>query len=232
MTAFLDRLILGIPRLYIKQFPYAWIVFIVLWVWPPNIAIIFLLVVLLGLGMLQWQYAAWLRTFRAAHVHQGGKLYIDRPAVPLGQAARNILLLLMLSGLAGYFLQGQLRLTFWQITLIFVGFSLFYRDALFFGAPTTYIITDRGLGIYYAPGHLDYRLYFEFDEIMQVKRCAYQKDANWNIAARLPYSKDGLLLVPKSPSGFSKRMKFLFIVPNDLEKFLEQLPDKFANPFV
>ena len=48
MKSFLDRFVLGIPRLYIKQFPYAWIFFIALWTWPPNLAFIFLLIILVG----------------------------------------------------------------------------------------------------------------------------------------------------------------------------------------
>lgn len=54
MRTFLDRFILSIPRLYIKQFPYAWIVFIGLWAWPPSaIIFVFLFIILLGLFLLQ-----------------------------------------------------------------------------------------------------------------------------------------------------------------------------------
>jgi hypothetical protein len=40
----------------------------------------------------------------------------------------------------------------------------------------------------------------------------------------VPYAKDGLLLVPKNPNGFTKRMEKLFIAPEDIEKFQEYLP--------
>jgi hypothetical protein len=35
---------------------------------------------------------------------------------------------------------------------------------------------------------------------------------------------DGLLLVPKDINGFSKRMERLFIAPQNIEQFVEQLP--------
>lgn len=36
--------------------------------------------------------------------------------------------------------------------------------------------------------------------------------------------KDGLLMIPKNPNGFTKRIEKLFIAPQDREKFIEQLP--------
>ena len=37
MRPALDRFILGVPLLFIKQFPYAWIALIALWTWPPIV---------------------------------------------------------------------------------------------------------------------------------------------------------------------------------------------------
>jgi hypothetical protein len=224
MKSFLDRFILGIPHLYIKQFPYAWIAFIALWTWPTNLSIIFLLIVLIGLFMLKWQYSAWISTLRNEYAPKDGKFYIDRPPVPIQRAVRNILILCAATGLVSYFLSGQVRLTSWQLFLTIVGFSLLYRNSLFFGAPTTYIITASGIAIRFAPGHLDYCPFLKFDEISRIERCEYQKDKGWDSFARLPYAKDGLLLIPKNPKGFTKRVERLFIVPKDIDKFQEQLP--------
>jgi len=224
MKLFLDRFILSVPRLYIKQFPYAWIVFIALWTWPLNISVIFLFIILLGMWLLRWQYTAWMRKLRNTYAPEDGKFYIDRPPLPLGRAAQSIAILLALSGLITFFLQGQLGLAPWQFFLILVGFSLMYRDRIFFGSPTTYVITASGIGVYVASGHLDYRLFLNFNEIARIERRAYQKDQDWSFLARTPHIKDGLLLIPKSPNGFSKLVMNLFIVPKDIEKFLEQLP--------
>ena len=225
MKTFLDKFILGFPRLYIKQFPYAWIIFIALWTWPLNIiSVIFLLIILLGMLLLHWQYTAWMRKLRNIYAPGDGKFYIDRPALPLERAARNIAILLAVSGLITFFLQGQFGLAPWQFFLIMVGFSLMYRDRIFFGSPTTYVIAASGIGIYLAAGHLDYRMFLNFNEIARIERYKYQKDQGWFVLARTPDSKDGLLLIPKSPNGFSKHVMNLFIVPKDIEKFLEQLP--------
>jgi hypothetical protein len=224
MKSFLDRFILDIPHLYIKQYPYAWIVFVALWTWPPNLSIVFLLIVLAGMFMLQWQYSAWLSTLRDKYAPGDGKFYVDRPPVSIQLAVRNILILILAAGFTSWFLKGQVRLTPWQLFLTIVGFSLLYRNSLFFGAPTIYVITASGIAIHFAPGHLDYCPFLKFDEISRIERCAYQKDKGWDYFARTPNAKEGLLLIPKNPIGFTHRMEMLFIVPKDIDAFQGQLP--------
>ena len=224
MRPFLERFILNIPRLFIKQFPYAWFPLVALWSWPPNFSIIFLLIILLGLSILRWQAAAWISHMRREHAGAEGKFYVDRPAVPWGRTVRNTSILIVGSGLVAFILKGQFGLTFWQLLLILIGFTLSYRDAQFFGATVIYIITATGIAVYFAPGHLDYRLFFTFKEIARIERTSFKKDSNWDLFARTQDSSDGLLLVPKDINGFSKRMKRLFIVPQDIDAFLEQLP--------
>jgi hypothetical protein len=224
MKPALDRFILNIPRLFIKQYPYAWFPLIVLWVWPPTVAILFLVIILLGLTMLQWQRSAWLSYMRREHAGADGKFYVDVPAIPLERAVRNISILLVGSGLLAFILKGQFGLSFWQIFLISVMFTLTYRDAQFFGALTIYIITATGIAVYFAPGHLDYRLFFTFKEISRIERTNFKKDHNWDFFARTRDGSDGLLLIPKDINGFSKRLERLFIVPQDIDAFLEQLP--------
>jgi hypothetical protein len=223
MKSFLDRFILGIPRLYIKQFPYAWIVFIALWTWPPNLSLIFLLIILVGLLMVRWQHSAWISTMRNKYAPNDGKFYIDHPPVPIQRTVRNILILLVAAGAVSFFLNSQVGLVPWQVFVIIVGFSLLYRNSLFFGAPTTYIITASGIAIYFAPTNLDYRLFLKFDEISRIERCGYQKDKGWDCFARIR-ANDGLLLIPKNPDGLTKRIERLFIAPSDIEKFQKQLP--------
>jgi len=224
MKLFLDRFILGIPRLFIKQFPYAWIIFIALWSWPPNISVIFLLIILIGLSMLQWQSAAWLSNLRREYAPEDGKFYIDQPPIPLKRAVQSLSILIVIAIVVAMLFKDQFGLNASQFFFIVVGFSIFYRDALFFGAPVKYVITASGIGIHYALGHLDYRLFLTFKEISRIERTQYQKDMNWDIFARTRDSQDGLLLIPKDINGFSKRMERLFIVPNDIEFFLDQLP--------
>jgi hypothetical protein len=224
MKTFLDHFILGIPRLYIKQFPYAWIVFIALWTYPPPaIIFVFLFIVLLGLFMVQWHHSAWLSTLRAEHAPTGGKFYVDRPPVPIQLALKNIPILLVVAGAVAFFLNKQIRLEPWQVFLIIVGFSLLYRNSMFFGAPVTYVITATGIAVYFAPGHLDYRVFLKFSEINRIERCGYEKDKGWDCFARIQ-AQDGLLLLPKNPNGLTKRIEKLFIVPRDIDKFREQLP--------
>lgn len=225
MPTSLDRFILSVPRLFLKQYPYAWFPLVVLWTWPPSISIIFLAVIVTGLLCLRWQSAAWMAHTRREYAGREGKFHVDRPAVPWGRAARNIAILLAGVGLIAFILKGQFGLSFWQLFVIFGGFMLTYQDVRFFGAPTIYIITAAGIAVYFAPGHLDYRLFFTFKEIARIERTQFRKDEGWDYFARTyEPGAEGLLLVPKDINGFSKRLKRLFIVPGDIERFLEQLP--------
>jgi hypothetical protein len=161
---------------------------------------------------------------RREHAGAGGKFYMDRPAVPWGRAVRNIAILLAGTGLVAFLIKDLLGLSFWQIFFLIVGFTLSYRDVQFFGAPTIYIITATGIAVYFAPGHLDYRLFFTFKEISRIERTSFKKDNNWDFFARVQDGTDGLLLVPKDINGFSKSMQRLFIVPQNIVGFLDQLP--------
>ena len=224
MKQSLDRFILSIPLLFIKQFPYAWIAAIALWTWPPVVSGIFVLIIVLGLLMVRWQSRAWISNLHREHALKDGKFHVDEPAIPWMDSARRIAILVIGSGLAAWLLDGQFRLNFWQFFFLIVGFTLLYNDTRFFGAPTKYVITDRGIGIHFIPGHIDYRLFFPFREISRIEKSMYQKDQRWDLFARTRDVKDGLLMIPKNPKGFTRRIDKLFIAPQDVDKFLEQLP--------
>jgi hypothetical protein len=228
MPSSLDRFILGIPLLYIKQYSYAWIPFIALWTWTPNISLIFLLIIVIGILAVCWQSAAWISNLRREHAPKDGKFYVDRPGVPWGRVVQNVAILIAGSSLVFLLPKGQFWLSLWQIFLIIAGFSLLQRDAYFFGARTTYIITAAGIGIHFIPGQIDYRLFLPFKEISRIERTQYQKDKGWDFFARTRDDTDGLLLTPKDIHGFTKHIEKLFIVPKDIEKFLEQLPYGFG----
>lgn len=159
---------------------------------------------------------------RNEYAPTGGKFHVDRPPIPIKRAAKNIFILLVAAGIVAFFLNRQIGLEPWQMFLIIVGFSLMYRDAIFFGAPVTYIITASGIAIHFAPGHLDYRVFIKFSEINRIQRCGYERDKGWDCFARVR-ADDGLLLLPRNPKGFTKRIEKLFIAPKDIGKFQGQL---------
>ncbi len=228
MKKSLDRFILGIPRLYIKQYPYAWIFFIALWKWPPDLSFAFLLIILLGMALVAWQQSAWVSNLRDEYAPHSERFYVDRPPVPVRRAVKNITLLVVIAAGVAFFLNQQIGLTQVQVFLLIVGFSLLYRNSFFFGAPTIYVVTSSGLGIYFAPTNPDYRLFLKFDEISRVERCGYQRDRNWECFARTQ-AEDGLLLLPKSPKGLTRQIEKLFIAPTDIGKFTAQLPQRFGG---
>lgn len=229
MRAALDHFILAIPVLFIKQFPYAWIAVVTFWTWPPTFSLIFLAIIVIGLLALGWQSRAWISNLRREHAFPEGKFYVDQPPLSPMDSLRKIAFLTAGAVLLSWLLRGQLGLSFWQLFLIIVGFTLLYRDTQFFGAPTTYVITDQGIGIHFTPGHIDYRLFLMFKEISRIEKCTFEKGGNWDAFVRTRETQDGLLLIPKNPNGFTKRIEKLFIAPSDREKFLEQLPHGYIS---
>ncbi|HSL45871.1 MAG TPA: hypothetical protein VK897_20725 [Anaerolineales bacterium] len=228
MKAFLDRFILGFPVLFLKQYPYAWIAAVVLWSQSPSFASLFLFVILVGILSLRWQSAAWISHVRREYAGKDGKFYVDQPSITWQTAARNIAFLIAGSILIAYLLRGQFGLSFWQILIMMVGFTIFYQDTRFFGAAVTYIITATGIAIRFVPGHIDYRIFLPFREISRIEASEYQKDHNWDLFARARDTKEGLLMTPKNPDGFTRRIDKLFIAPQDRERFLAELPHGYA----
>jgi hypothetical protein len=227
MRTFLDRFILGFPVLFLKQYPYAWIAVVALWQRTRPLAGLFLVIIVIGVLSLRWQSAAWISHTRREHAPGDGKFYVDRPAVPWKRAVRNIVILLAGSVVIAFLLKGQLGLGFWQFFIMIAGFTLFYRDTQFFGAAVTYIITDTGIAIRFVPGHIDFRLFFSFKEINRIEKSEYQKENGWELFARTKDVKEGLLLTPKNPNGFTRSIGNVFIVPKDRDGFLEQLPNEY-----
>src|SRR5919106_308663 len=127
MRPFLDRLILALPVLFLKQYPYAWIALVALWPWSPLVASLFIIILVVGFLSLRWQSAAWISYMRREHAGKNGKFYVDQPAVSWQRAARNIAILVGWSILGAFVLQGQFGLGFWQLLIMLVGFTVFYQ---------------------------------------------------------------------------------------------------------
>ena len=224
MKPFLDRFILAFPVLFLKQYPYAWIALVALWPNSQVTAGLFVFVLTAGFLALRWQSAAWISHMRREHAGKDGKFYVDEPPVPWQRAARNVAILIGWSTMGAFVLRGQFGLSFWQLLIMLVGFTIFYQDTRFFGAAVTYIITASGIAIRFVPGHVDYRLFLSFKEISRIEKSVYQNDKNWDLFARLRDTSEGLLMTPKNPNGFTRRVEKLFIAPRDREQFLAQLP--------
>ena len=229
MQQTLDRFILGLPVLFLKQYPYAWIAFVAFWPRSPSAALVFLAVVVIGILSLRWQAVAWLSQMRAEYAGQAGKFYVDRPPIPWAMAARKTGLLLAGAVLLAYLLQGEFGLNFWQFFFMIVGFVLLYQDNRFFGAELIYLVTASGIGIRFVPGHLEYRLFLAYREISSIERTKYRESAEISLMAPGREEVEGLLLTPKDPRGFTKRINRLFIAPKNTENFVEQLPYGFGR---
>jgi hypothetical protein len=114
-----------------------------------------------------------------------------------------------------------------------VGFAVFYMDVRFFGAETAYIVTDTGVSIYFVSGHLDYRVFLRFQEMDRVQRLdnVEKVEDTWWVFSRLQKVKRGILLLPRNPLGFSKRIEKAFLTPTDVDEFLKRIPSTLTNDF-
>ena len=220
----LDRFIHKLPRLVIKQFSYAWVPFVLLWNSSTGWALLSLLVLVIGMLMLRRKPALWVEHIRQEYAPDEGKFYVDEPGIPWGRAVRNITILFIGCGLIAYLIGDRFGLTSLKLFFLIAGFTMIFQGSRYFGAPSIYIITATGIAVYFAPGLTDYRLFLTFKEISKIERTGFEWSQGWDIFARTRHADDGLLIVPKSDTGFTKFLKMLFIVPQDIDKFLEQLP--------
>jgi hypothetical protein len=186
---------------------------------------IFLGTIALGLVMMALQQTFWER--RIAREHQKtGRPHRDRPRAPLGYRLRNLALVIAGSAVLGVLLNGRLNLSGWQWFLLAAGLTVLYQDALIFGASAVYLVTERGLAARFIPGHVDYRLFFKYDEIRQATRVAAGDKLPADTFVLSPTKKpaSGVLLTPRRVSGFSKQIGAVLLTPTDSQAFLERLP--------
>lgn len=227
MKQTLDRFILSIPTLFIKQYPYAWIVAIALWSWPLNISAALFLIVALGMVFLRWREAAWIAEMRRQHAPRNETFYVDRLPVPAPRAVRNIAISTAVSAATAWTLGGRLNLTQWQTFIIIFGFGLFYLDTRFFGAVTIYIVTGSGIATYYIPGHTDFRIFIRFKEMDGVARLERieKLPESWTIISRERTSTSGVLLRPRDARGFSRFLDGeVLLTPSHMDEFLRLVP--------
>jgi hypothetical protein len=227
MKRFLDKFILYIPTLFIKQYPYAWLVVVALWSWPPNVSAIFFSIVLIGILSLRWREAAWISEMRRQHAPGDQTFYIDRPPVPIRRALRNLAIIGVACALAAWFLDGSFKLGFLQTFILLFVFFLFYIDTRFFGAATIYIATSGGIALYHIPGHVDYRIFIRFNEMERVARMdSIDKiSEKLTVISRLRTAASGVLLLPRSLKGFSRMLNGgVLLTPKNVDAFLKHIP--------
>ncbi len=227
----LEQFILDVPYLFLKKIPYAWVGVAAFWTWPPLASGVLMLLVLLGLGMMAGQERAWQNKIRREYHSSPSNPYIDRPHMARKYQLLNLVLVLAASALLGWLLHGRLGLSGPQWALLLAGVMLLYKDSYLFGASTTYMITDQGLGVRYVPGHVDYRLFFRFHEIRRAEfmQTPERIPRRWDILVPKRYPKEGVLLYAVQPEGFSKQIQSeVFLAPADIEKFMEALNGRVA----
>jgi hypothetical protein len=230
---FPESFILGIPYLFLKKIPYAWLAAVIFWSRPPVLSGALLAVVALGLLAMLWQRKAWEAKITREQNRSGAGPYIDRPHAPRLYQLRNLALLFLTSGLLAWLLNGRLALSGWQWFFLLTGFMLLYKDTLLLGATVTYILTDQGVGIHFIPGHVDYRLFFKYHEIRQAarKRLPRPHPPHWELITPVRFPQEGVLLSAKNRNGFSQQLQGeLFLAPTDIEVFLEHISRRVFIP--
>jgi hypothetical protein len=225
----LEAFILGVPYLFLKKIPYAWLLAVVLWNWTPVVSGMLLAVVLLGLAMMAWQQRAWENKIMREFSDGSDNPYLDHPHVSRTFQIRNLLIVIAISGLLGWLMDGQIgriELSGAQWFLLIAGFMLLIKDAVLFGAAVTIIITDQGVGIRYLPGYVDYRLFFKFFEIRQVAltKVPERFPRHWEVLTPQRHPKEGILLHTAKREGPSKLIRSeVLLAPTDMQQFLGKL---------
>lgn len=222
---FFENFVLDIPYLFLKKIPYSWFFAVIFLTWAPTLSALLMLLILLGLGLMALQQRFWESKIQREFQKEGAP-YRVQPRMPVKTQALNAVLVLAASLFVGVMLDGRLNMTGWQWFLLTSGFMFLYRDALLFGASTVYLVTPRGIGARYVPGHVDYRLFFRYTEINYVTR-VHANDklpTNTSVLSPVREKKEGILLVAKLMDGFSKELGQVLLTPDDPEAFLAQIP--------
>jgi hypothetical protein len=224
----LDRFALNVPYLFLKRIPYLWPVVIVFWIWPPVIfSWILFAMIFASLILIIWQRRAWAAKNIRKYQQDHAPVYRDHPKMPLNLQLRNLVIVAVGSGLLGRFLQGSLDLSFWQWFFLASGFTLLYMDHRVFGTTTDYILTDTGLGLRYTPGHVEYRMFFSYQDIKQAQRVQVPKEKPilWTQVTPTRNVETGILLTPSNRNGFTNQIKGeILLAPTDIDAFLKHFP--------
>ncbi|MFZ5881695.1 MAG: hypothetical protein ACOY0R_20200 [Chloroflexota bacterium] len=222
---FFENFVLDIPYLFLKKIPYSWFFAVIFLTWAPAVSALLMVVIVLGLGLMALQQRFWEAKIRR-EFQKEGQPYRVQPRMPVKTQALNAALVLAVSAFVGYMLGGRLNMTGWQWFLLTSGFMFLYRDALLFGATAVYLVTPRGIGARYVPGHVDYRLFFRYTEINYVSRvrAGDKLPTNTSVLSPVRGRKEGILLTAKLMDGFSKELGQVLLTPNDPEAFLAQIP--------
>ena len=217
-----EKFILSIPHLFLKQVPYAWILVVALWNWPPVISGIFLAIIFLGLFLMMMQQRAWESKIKREY----RVLYRDQPRAPWNYRIRNLALVCAGSGILGFLFNGRLGFSGLQWFLLLSGVMLLYKDALLLGASTVYLVTNKGIAVRYVPGHIDYRLHFFYDEIRGITFVdSIEKiPLTWSVLSPTRKVKRGMLLKPRSLDGFTWRIDEALLTPTDTDEFRKYFP--------
>lgn len=222
---FLENLVLDTPYLFLKKIPYAWIAVVAFWKLPPAVPALFLAIIAVGLGMMILQQRYWEAKVLRENQFEG-PAYRVQPRMPVWMQVRNLALVLAGSALLGWLLNGRLGLTGLQWALLAAGFMLLYRDAVVFGASAVYLVTQRGIGVRFVPGHVDYRLFFPYNEIDSISLVneGDKLPVNLDVLSPVRGRSTGVLLRAKRMDGFSSRMGHVLLTPDDPQEFLRHVP--------
>ncbi len=222
---FIENLVLEIPYLFLKKIPYLWILAVAFWAWPPILSAVLTGIILLGLLLMILQQRFWEARIQR-DFQKEGQPYRDQPRAPLDYQLRNLALVLAGSALIGLLLGGRLNLTSLQWFLLCAGLMLLYKDALIFGASAVYLITPRGIAVRFVPGHVDYRLFFRYNEINHIVRVKSRDEMPKNLDELSPIGgqKEGVLLLAKHPDGFSSEIRHVLLTPANTDNFMAQIP--------
>jgi len=224
MKQVVGEFILKVPYTLLRKVLYLYVGAVIFWNSASFLSLVLWIIILITLLVIGYQSNT--RITNMMHEHsKNGKGYVERMRAPFTYWGPRLFIVLTASILAGYFLNGQFGLNGVQIFFLAVGYVVFYRDTGLFGAFVAYIVTDRGIGIHYIPGHTNYQTFINFTEIKSIVVVQAESipSPSWSYLTSYK-SNTGLLLNPINSEGFSEQDIYFFIAPKDIRAFLSHLP--------
>lgn len=223
-TSSIETFFRRLPPNTLRKGSYAWFGVVVFYTWSPLVSGILTLILLASLFLITAQNRLWETRLQQETIDRGKEAYVDRPHIPASHQIRNLALALLVSAFVGFIFADRLSLSGLQWFMIMAGFFILQLDIKLFGAPTTYIITDEGIGIRL----VDTKLKLDFAEIQQARpiQITDKTPEHWTIMAPARSVRKGLLLIPRRREGFTRLIDHILIEPTDLPSFIAHLPPK------
>ena len=218
-----QRFFLGIPPSILGRAFYGWILIIAFLPWSPAFSTVVAILLAISLLIMRYQRAYWQKQIMDDRMKTGPVLYSDTPRPALRYLLINLVIVVMLGVLFGYFLQGLAAWSALQWFLMTAGFFLFEQAFILFWLPDKYLVTNQGIWVLQDSD----RIFVNYKEVLQAQLLMNFRLPIGTRRMLFPIRHPAALqILPKNPAGFTWYARQLTLTPSNAGAFLNHVASK------